>query len=177
MASIWVGRQNEKSAQCRVYTDHRHNSHWRRHLDLNASTLWWLAAGALVAVELTTGTFYLLMLALGCAAGAVAAHLGLATTAQTVVFALVGGGATAAWHFTRFRSPKSAPAESNRDVNLDIGRHLRVEAWNADGSARVSYRGAAWTAQFAGTGTPQPGEHVIVALDGNQLRVAPAPAH
>ena len=34
-------------------------------MDLNTSTLWWLVAGALVAAELLTGTFYLLMLAIG----------------------------------------------------------------------------------------------------------------
>jgi membrane protein implicated in regulation of membrane protease activity len=40
------------------------------------STLWWLLAGTAVGVELATGTFYLLMLALGLAAAAVAAHMG-----------------------------------------------------------------------------------------------------
>ena len=39
------------------------------------STLWWLLAGGIVAAELLTGTFYLLMLALGVAAAAIAAHL------------------------------------------------------------------------------------------------------
>ena len=34
-------------------------------MDLSSPTLWWLLAGALVAAELATGTFYLLMLALG----------------------------------------------------------------------------------------------------------------
>ena len=34
------------------------------------STVWWLVAGAAVALELMTGTFYLLMLAIGLAAGA-----------------------------------------------------------------------------------------------------------
>ena len=37
-------------------------------MDWSASTGWWLAAGVLVAAELATGTFYLLMLALGAAA-------------------------------------------------------------------------------------------------------------
>ena len=45
-------------------------------MDWNASTGWWLAAGVLVVAELATGTFYLLMLALGLAAGALAAHAG-----------------------------------------------------------------------------------------------------
>ena len=39
-------------------------------MDWNAPTWWWLAAGALVAAELATGTCYLLRLARRCAAGA-----------------------------------------------------------------------------------------------------------
>ncbi len=53
-------------------------------MDLSASSVWWLIAGVLVAVELMTGSFYLLMLALGAAAGAVAAHLGIGTPPQVV---------------------------------------------------------------------------------------------
>jgi membrane protein implicated in regulation of membrane protease activity len=37
----------------------------------------------------------------------------------------------------------------------------------------VVYRGASWAVRFAGNGKPHAGEHVIVALDGNELRVAP----
>ena len=54
------------------------------------STWWWLLAGALVGAELLTGTFYLLMLALGAAAGAIAAHLGLPLTGQIVSAAVLG---------------------------------------------------------------------------------------
>jgi membrane protein implicated in regulation of membrane protease activity len=142
-------------------------------MDWSASTQWWLAAGLLVAAELATGTFYLLMLALGCAAGALAGHLGANVAAQMVAAALVGAGATAAWHFKRKRQPRSAPAESNRDVNLDIGETVRVDQWDEAGQARVQYRGAAWSVRFAGNGAPLPGEHVIVGIDGNRLRVQP----
>lgn len=141
-------------------------------MDWSPPVWWWLAAGLLVAVELATGTFYLLMLALGCVAGAVAAHAGGGATAQVVAAALAGAGATAAWHWKRARAPKSAPAERNRDVNLDIGQTLQVDAWNADGTGRVHYRGAAWTVRFAGPGTPAPGMHRIVAVEGNRLLVA-----
>jgi membrane protein implicated in regulation of membrane protease activity len=146
-------------------------------LDWSAPTWWWLAAGILVAAELATGTFYLLMVALGCAAGAVAAHAGLGSATQIVTASVLGGGATVAWHLKRGREPKPAPAATNRDVNLDIGQRLNVEQWTADGSARVHYRGAGWAVRYAGPGTPQPGEHVIVALEGNELRVAPAASH
>ena len=144
-------------------------------MDWNPPTLWWLAAGALVAAELATGTFYLLMLALGCAVGALAAHAGAGTSAQVVAAALLGGGATALWHLRRARSPRAAPAESNADVNLDIGQTVQVAAWAADGTARVHYRGADWSARPARPGPPQPGTHVIVAIHGSELQLAPAP--
>src|SRR4051812_10728857 len=62
------------------------------------STGWWLAAGIAVAVELGTGTFYLLMLAIGLAAGAVAAHVGAGVAGQFAAAAVIGGGAVAALH-------------------------------------------------------------------------------
>ncbi len=143
-------------------------------MDWSASTLWWVAAGAAVAVELTTGTFYLLMFALGLAAGAVAAHLGLPFTAQIVVAALVGGGATAVWHWKRMRNPRSAPAAENRDVNLDIGERVDVPAWGADRTARVSYRGCTWTARLAPGAEAVPGAHRVAADEGNWLVLAPS---
>jgi membrane protein implicated in regulation of membrane protease activity len=139
----------------------------------NAPTLWWLAAGVLVVAELLTGTFYLLMLALGCGAAALAAHLGQGGAVQLLAAAIVGGGATVAWHLRRARAPKAAPAASNRDVNLDIGELVHVEAWGDDGLARVQYRGAGWSARFAGSGTPVAGEHIIVAIEGSRLSLAP----
>ena len=143
-------------------------------MDWNPPTLWWLATGALVAAELATGTFYLLMVALGCAAGALAAHAGLSNTTQVVTAALLGLVGTAAWHLHRARQPSALPAQDNPDVNLDIGSAVRVEQWQADGSARVQYRGATWSARLAGAGTPRPGRHVIVAVHGNELRIAPS---
>ena len=144
-------------------------------MNWTASTLWWVAAGVLVTAEMLVGTFYLLMLALGCTAGALAALLGAGTAWQIVAAALVGSGTTALWHFRRARAPRSAPPRANPDVNLDIGQTVQVGAWDAQGTARVSYRGSAWTAQFGSPGAPVPGPHVIIAVEGNRLIVAPAP--
>jgi membrane protein implicated in regulation of membrane protease activity len=146
-------------------------------MDLSASTIWWLAAGAAVAAELTTGTFYLLMVALGLAAAAVAAHLGAATGTQLLTAALVGGGATALWHWTRARSPRSAPARENRDVNLDIGERVNVVAWDSDGTARVNYRGSTWNARLQPGASAQPGMHRVAAVEGNWLVLAPNASH
>ncbi len=143
-------------------------------MELGTATAWWVAAGLLVLGELFVGSFYMLMLALGCAAGAITAHLGASGPVQLVVAALVGAGTTAGWHLRRARAPRSAPAQSNRDVLLDIGQTLQVDAWDAPGTARVSYRGSAWTAVYRGPGAPAPGLHRIVAVQGNQLVVEPA---
>ncbi|MEO5843866.1 MAG: NfeD family protein [Caldimonas sp.] len=142
-------------------------------MDWSASTWWWLIAGGLVAVELASGTFYLLMFAIGAVAAALVAHAGFGATTQIAVAALAGGGATAVWHFKRARTPRSAPVASNPDVLLDIGETLYVSAWQADGSARVPYRGAQWSVRYAGVGTPAPGQHRIVAVHGSQLSVSP----
>lgn len=143
-------------------------------MDWNAPTWWWLATGALVAAELATGTFYLLMLAAGCAAGALAAHAGLGSTAQVVVAALLGGGATVAWHLRQRATPRAAQADRNPDVIMDIGQTVKVTEWEDDGTARVQYRGAAWSVRLAAAAPRQGGTHVIVAVHGSELLVAPA---
>jgi len=142
-------------------------------MDLSSATVWWVAAGVAVAAELATGTFYLLMIALGLAAGAVGAHLGLTPTLQIVAASLVGAVATALWHWKRARQPHSAPAAQNRDVNLDIGERVQVAAWAADGTARVNYRGTQWTARLQPGAAPRPGEHRVTAVEGNWLVLAP----
>jgi membrane protein implicated in regulation of membrane protease activity len=42
------------------------------------ATMWWVLAGVLVALELLTGTFYLLMLSLGAVAAALVAMAAMA---------------------------------------------------------------------------------------------------
>ena len=113
------------------------------------STIWWLLAGASVAIELATGTFYLLMISLGLMAGALASHFGLPLTGQIITAAIVGGGAVALWHWQSMRRPQALPASANRDVHIDIGEPVQVEQWNTDGTATVKYRGANWTAILA----------------------------
>ena len=144
-------------------------------MDWSTATSWWIVAGVLVAAELASGTFYLLMLAVGAAAAALAAHLGVSFNGQLLAAALIGGGAVAAWHFKRGQQPKPVPAGSNRDVNLDIGETVQVTAWDAEGNAQVHYRGASWAVRYAGTDAPSPGTFVIHAIDGNRLLLQRAP--
>lgn len=137
---------------------------------MTESTIWWLLAGGAVAVELLTGTFYLLMVAIGLAAAAVAAHLGAAVSLQLMVAAVVGSGTVAAWHLVRARHPKGQPASANSDVNQDIGATVQVEAWNLDGTATIKYRGTTWTV-VAADGAPSTGAHRVKEVIGSRFVV------
>jgi membrane protein implicated in regulation of membrane protease activity len=143
-------------------------------MDIPGATFWWVAAGIAVAAELGTGTFYLLMIALGLAAAAVAAQVGVDVTAQLAVAALVGGGATVAWHLTRARQRSDEPAATNRDVNLDIGDRVHVDRWTDERTARVRHRGTEWTARLAPGSEARGGEHIVSAVEGNWLILTPA---
>jgi len=143
---------------------------------MNEPTLWWLAAGALIAVELVTGTFYLLMMSLGLVCAALAAHAGASTPWQWVSAAIVGGGSVLAWWFYQKSRPRTAPAESNRDVNMDIGQTVHVTAWSSDNTCSVKYRGAHWDAALQTGQAAATGSHTIVSVVGNRLILQPSPA-
>lgn len=140
------------------------------------STLWWITAGILVVAELLSGTFYLLMLALGLAAGALAAHAGLGSSGQIVTAAAVGASAVLAWHLRRkHRANAASSAYANPDVNPDIGQIVHIENWEPDGTARARYRGASWTVIATDPGgARRAGPHRITEVRGNQLLVAGA---
>lgn len=140
------------------------------------STIWWMLAGGAVALELATGTFYLLMLALGLAAAAIATHLGLGLAMQVVVAALVGGLATALWYAQRARAPAPAPASANPDVIMDVGAQIHVTGWLPDGTARVTYRGSQWHARPEPGVPTLPGAHTVSAVEGHVLVLKPLPS-
>lgn len=135
------------------------------------STVWWLIAGAAVVLELLSGTVYLLLLGFGFAAAAIAAHSGAGLTSQLIVAAVVGVGAVVAWYLIRRRAPAEAPSRANRDVNLDIGERIQVDAWAPDGTATVRYRGAQWTVVPRQGHATTAGEHRVVEVVGSRLVV------
>ncbi len=135
------------------------------------STLWWLLAGSTVALELFTGTFYLLMLAVGMSAGALAAHAGLELPGQLAVAAITGSALVVAWYFIKKRRASDPSVRSLRSVNLDVGEILQIDEWNADGTASVKYRGAQWTVIHRPGNTPTPGSYRVSELVGSRLLV------
>ncbi len=135
------------------------------------TTVWWLLTGGAIAIELLTGTFYLLMLAIGMAAAALSAHAGASGVVQLVVASIVGGGAVVAWHLKKMRSPSEPLAQANPNVNMDVGETVMVTAWKPDGTADVNYRGAHWTAIHRPGVSPSAGLHRVAELVGNRLLV------
>lgn len=133
------------------------------------SSIWWLLAGAAVAVELMTGTFYLLMLAVGFAAAALVAHLGFSAVVQLVTASILGGGAVIAWRVLRDKKKQGMPAQFNQDVNMDIGQTVQVHSWHADGTASIKYRGAAWTAELLQGSSGGAGTYRIAQVIGSRL--------
>jgi len=138
------------------------------------STWWWLLAVGLVAVELITGTFLLLMLALGAAAGALAAHLGFSDQIQIALAAAVGALSVGIWYMRQHQVALKQPLgeQQSPDLSLDLGQSVHVDQWDADGTAKVNYRGASWEAKYrhrSAEDVPSPGTHRICAMQGNQL--------
>ncbi|KFI08289.1 NfeD family protein [Massilia sp. BSC265] len=134
---------------------------------------WLVVAGVLVIAELFTGTFYLLMIAIGLGAGALAALSGASGPVQTLAAAAVGLAATAILHRSRFGRPARTEATRDRNVNLDIGQRVVVPEWQ-NGRARVMYRGALWDVELGPGALPEAGDYRIVEVLGNRLIVANA---
>ncbi|SAK64043.1 NfeD family protein [Caballeronia fortuita] len=133
---------------------------------------WWFAAGALIVAELFTGTFYLLMIALGMIAGGIAYVIGALPHVQMGAAAVIALIAVAVLRRSRFGNWKQRN-DASRDaaVNLDIGATLEVDQWR-DGRARAMYRGAQWDVELAPGETEGARFYRITALDGNRLIVA-----
>lgn len=130
----------------------------------------WLIAGvALVIAELTTGTFYLLVLGIAAFVGSAVGYLGAAVIWQAIAAAGVGVGGFA-W-VRRYRH--TVTPQHMR--GLDVGQPAAFEAWvnRSAGHARVKYRDALWDASVEGEAAGEPGEILYVtAVDGNTLKVS-----
>lgn len=136
----------------------------------------WVVIGfGLVIVELLTGTFYLLVIALGFFAAAVCAWLGANLLVQAIVgsaVAVIGGGLVHHWHEGQRKK------DAGRSNLLDRGQAVVLEGWANEnaGIARVRYRGASWDARLAaGASRPETGSTLYIeGQDGSTLIVATA---
>ena len=138
--------------------------------------VWLGLAGILVVVEMFTGTFYLLLIAIGFAAGGIAAFAGAGAAMQLVVAALFGVIATYGLRNSKWGKTAKRDAQRDPNVNLDIGQTLVVEQWSGNEggvrTTRVMYRGAMWDVELDAGAIARPGAYVIREVRGNRLVVA-----
>ncbi|MFC7421245.1 NfeD family protein [Iodobacter arcticus] len=131
---------------------------------MSLQTLWLIAALLLAGLEMLTGTFYLLAVAIGLASAALAAWLGFSFTVQALSAGLIGLVAVAILRRWQ-RQHTSAPAE----ISSDIGQHVEIVAWQGERRARVRYRGTLWDAELATDSETGQNDYLIIATQGNSL--------
>ena len=125
---------------------------------------WFLLAFGLMALEMMTGTFYLLVLGIALGIGGAAALFGLSMPLQYTLSAVAGIVGTVILRRVRRGMVSSAPNQS-----LDIGQQVQAVTWREDGTARAQYRGSAWEAEPESAEMPRVGSLYIKALRGSTL--------
>ncbi|MES2207804.1 MAG: NfeD family protein [Pseudomonadota bacterium] len=138
--------------------------------------VWLVVAAAMAMLEMFTGTLYLLMIAIGCAVGGLAAWMG----ASTMISLLVSGGIAIVAMYTLSRSKlvkvhKKTDAAHDPNINLDIGQALSIKQWDTSegvAKARVMHRGAMWDVELAPGATALPGLFTILEVRGSHFIVS-----
>jgi len=138
-------------------------------MSIDANLFWLVSGFVLVISELVTGTFYLLVLGIGCFAGAGMSYAGSEFAWQaTIAGAVAVAGLAAVRRFKKRVEPK-------RMQGLDFGQKATFDSWinKETGQARVKYRGSLWDAQIVGDSPGEVDEILYVhSIDGNALKVS-----
>ncbi len=137
--------------------------------------IWFALAGILVMIEIFTGTFYVLMIAISFAVGGVVAVIGMPFYVQVIIAGIAGGSVTFVLHQGHFFKSHRINPQKNPSVLLDIGQTIEVLQWrNPQGElyrSRASYRGAMWDVELLPTGKPEMGMFIIREIRGAMLLV------
>src|ERR1700737_1055106 len=102
------------------------SAHWR----------WWIAAAALVAAELLTGTFYLLVVGIALAFGGAAAWFDASVPVQWLIAAALGVIGTVMLQRWKRDLALRTPAQQG----LDIGQMVQAQSWGPEGTPGVPTR-------------------------------------
>jgi hypothetical protein len=129
---------------------------------------WLVAAGVLVILELFTGTFYLLMIAIGLAVGGLVSCLAPADRCRRS-----RRRRSACWRRRcctarasagrRNMTPRATATSTSTSASASP-----CPAWD-NGRARVMYRGALWDVELGQGATPLAGDFRIVEVQGSRL--------
>lgn len=145
---------------------------------------WWTIALVLFALEMFTGTFFLLVLAAASLVGGIAWLMDASLPAQMIAASIagVGGLMLRYWLAHRNKDAKRNGLSTLGESLLEINNSVMVESWNGEGihaSAEVRYRGATWQVSPASADTPlYEGAYFIDGVNGSRLLLrAPEARH
>ena len=132
----------------------------------------WLIMGlALIAAELVTGTFFLLVLGVAALTGSLAAYFGADFFAQAVLACVVCVAGVFMVNHWRNKKKDAAPGSNN----IDYGQSVVFESWRNESAriGRVQYRGASWDAHVLDGAAVQANDVLyICGTEGAQLQVS-----
>lgn len=135
---------------------------------MEMSTIWWIGFGIMVASELVTGTFYLLMLAVACASGAFCAHAGLPLTVQMAIASVVG----AALSFGPLPKKLRQAISTHKSFSLGDQGATVIVSIPENGLPSAMHRGSTWPVRLEhpdGIGLKDGDSLTIIRIDGVAL--------
>jgi membrane protein implicated in regulation of membrane protease activity len=128
---------------------------------------WFLLAFGLLALEMATGTFYMLIVSIALGLAGIGALFGLNLPLQITLSAVASIIGTVI-----LRRMKGTHTEIISQ-SLDIGQSVRIISWREDGIARVHYRGTEWDAELEASSVPHNSVLYIKAIQGSKLILTP----
>lgn len=129
-------------------------------------TVWFVAAVAVLIIELLTGTVYLLVVSAALAGSGIAYGLTGSTPAAVLTAALLS--ALGIWFVHAKTAVRKVETDSYQD--LDAGQYVEILRHTGGNCYEVFYRGTHWQAQNTGQEELEPGTRaLIVRKEGNLL--------
>ena len=116
-------------------------------MDLDSLSLWLILGLLLLISEMLTTSFFLVFVAIGCFAAALASSLGVSLGFQIAVCAVTSVSGV-------FTLRKKIQKKLLKSINLsaDIGKEIRVdESMAPHKQTRISYQGTTWLETNLGT--------------------------
>ncbi len=136
---------------------------------MTAWLFWLLISGSLVAAEIFTLSFYLLLAGIGALVASGVAATGYDSAAQLIA---ATGVTLIGWAALQKYNPKHQHPDSrtNPALNMDIGNTVRINSIDANGKISVILRGANWEARIEDGSEPDTTVgYIITKLDGSIL--------
>lgn len=135
---------------------------------LDPLSLWLVSGLVLLISEMLTGGFFLIFIALGCFAAALASSVGATIWTEMVICAVI-----AVVGVLTLRKPIQKRMMSTMKFETDLGKTFRAsDAIDPHQKKSLNYQGVPWSAINIGIERVEEGDHVtIVGLDGNVLLI------